>query len=69
MRYLPFDVDMFVELLNIATDYDKEEYLKAGERTWNLTKIFNVKNGFNRKDETVPERILSEKLEINEAVI
>jgi len=67
--FLPFEVDTLVELLNLATgfDYDKEEYLKTGERIWNLTKIFNVKNGFSRKDETMPDRIFEEKLEIDEA--
>lgn len=67
--FLPFEVDTLLELLNLATgfDYDKEEYLKTGERIWNLTKIFNVKNGFTRKDETMPDRIFEEKLEIDEA--
>ena len=67
--FLPFEVDTLVELLNLATgfDYDREEYLKTGERIWNLTKIFNVKNGFTRKDETMPDRIFEEKLEIDEA--
>ncbi|HDM22607.1 MAG TPA: aldehyde ferredoxin oxidoreductase, partial [Methanomicrobia archaeon] len=69
--FAPFDVDTFVELLNTATgfEYSKEEYLKTGERIWNLTKIFNIKNGVTRKDESIPKRILEEKLEIDEAKI
>ncbi len=69
--FAPFGVDTFVELLNTATGfgYSKEEYLKTGERIWNLTKIFNVKNGVTRKDETIPKRIMEETLEIDEARI
>ncbi|MCK4310300.1 MAG: aldehyde ferredoxin oxidoreductase family protein, partial [Methanomicrobia archaeon] len=69
--FAPFDVDTFVELLNTAAGfgYSKEEYLKTGERIWNLTKIFNVKNGVTRKDETIPKRIMEETLEIDEARI
>lgn len=69
--FAPFDVGMFVELLNTATgfEYTKENYMKTGERIWNLTKMFNVKNGITRKDETMPERIMKENLEKDEAHI
>lgn len=32
------------------------ELLKAGERIWNLERIYNVKAGFTWKDDTLPER-------------
>ena len=69
--FAPFNVNTFIELLNTATGsgYSKEEYLKTGERIWNMTKIFNIKNGVTRKDETIPKRIMEEKLEIDEAKI
>jgi len=69
--FAPFDVGMFVELLNTATgfEYTKETYMRTGERIWNLTKMFNVKNGITRKDETMPERIMKENLEKDEAHI
>jgi len=69
--FAPFDVGMFVELLNTATgfEYTKETYMRTGERIWNLTKMFNVKNGITRKDETIPERIMKENLEKDEAHI
>jgi len=39
------------------------EYMdKAGERIWNLGRIFNVKSGFSRKDDYLPHRTLSEVL-------
>jgi aldehyde:ferredoxin oxidoreductase len=69
--FAPLDVGNFVELLNTATgfEYTEKAYLKAGERIWNLTKLFNVKNGITRKDEKIPERALKEKLEKDEAYI
>lgn len=69
--FAPFGIDMFTELLNAATGftYTKESYLKTGERIWNVTRLFNIKNGFTRKDETMPTRILKEPLEKDEAHI
>jgi aldehyde:ferredoxin oxidoreductase len=69
--FAPFGVDTFVELLNTATgfEYTTREYLTAGERIWNLTKLFNIKNGITRKDETIPMRIMEDPLELDEARI
>lgn len=39
---------------------DKEEMLKSGERIFNLKRIYNISLGMNRKDDTLPERILKE---------
>jgi len=33
-----------------------------GERVWNLTRMFNVREGFTRKDDTLPHRIAKEPL-------
>jgi aldehyde:ferredoxin oxidoreductase len=33
------------------------ELLKVGERVWNLERIYNLKAGFTRKDDTLPERL------------
>ncbi len=69
--FAPFGVDTFVDLLNTATgfSYTEESYMQTGERIWNLTKLFNVKNGVTREDETLPQRIMEEKLEKDEARI
>jgi len=40
--------------------YTKEEFLKIGERINNLTRAFNVREGFLKKDDTLPWRILNE---------
>ncbi|MCD6363891.1 MAG: aldehyde ferredoxin oxidoreductase family protein [Synergistetes bacterium] len=45
--------------LNYATgfDYSFEELMKCGERIFNLKRLFNVKIGISRKDDTLPPRI------------
>ena len=51
-------------LLSTATgfDCDANEFVKIGERIWNLEKLFNLKAGFSRKDDSLPPRILSEPI-------
>jgi len=43
-------------------EYTKEEMLKAGERIWNLERMFNLKAGLTGMDDTLPKRILEEPL-------
>lgn len=33
------------------------ELLKAGERIWNLERVYNIKAGFSREDDTLPQRL------------
>jgi len=40
-----------------------EEFLRIGERIYNLKRLYNVKCGMSRKDDTLPERILHLKRE------
>jgi aldehyde:ferredoxin oxidoreductase len=40
---------------------------KVGERMFNLERAFNVREGFGRKDDTLPKRILTEPLHTREA--
>ena len=69
--FAPFGVDTFIDLLNACTGftYSPESYMKTGERIWNLTKLFNIKCGVTRNDETIPKRIMEEPLEKEEAKI
>jgi len=39
------------------------EFLEVGERLYNLKRLYNVKCGVDRKDDTLPERILNLKRE------
>jgi aldehyde:ferredoxin oxidoreductase len=43
-------------------EYTKESMLQAGERIWNLERMFNLKAGLSRKDDTLPKRLLEEPL-------
>ncbi len=62
--FAPLEVGHFVDMLNAATgfDFSEEEYLRAGERIWNLTRMFNVREGVRRKDDTLPPRLMEEPL-------
>jgi aldehyde:ferredoxin oxidoreductase len=53
----------FVELLNCAMgwDMDLEEFMETGERIFNLKRMFNVRRGISRKDDTLPPRMLTLK--------
>jgi aldehyde:ferredoxin oxidoreductase len=50
--------ELFAEMLCAATgvDYSTDEYLKCGEKIWNLERLFNIKAGLSRKDDTLPDR-------------
>ena len=43
-------------------DVSVEEGLKVGERIINLARAFNAREGIGRKDDTMPERIVSEPM-------
>ena len=53
-----------VAMLKSATgfDYDVDEFLEAGDRIWNLEKLFNMKAGFGKKDDSLPRRLLTEPM-------
>ena len=55
----------FHRWLNWITGWnmDLEEFLKIGERIYNLKRLYNVKCGIDRKDDNLPERILNLKRE------
>ena len=48
----------YAALLSALTgvNYSTEEYVKAGERIWNLERLFNLQAGFTSKDDQLPER-------------
>ncbi len=44
-------------------ELSEKDYLIAGERIWNLARIFNIREaGINRKDDTLPLRVFNEPL-------
>jgi aldehyde:ferredoxin oxidoreductase len=42
--------------------FTPEEVMRVGERLTNLAKAFNVREGFGRADDTLPERLMTEPL-------
>lgn len=46
----------------LGWDCTDEEILKIGERIWNLEKMWNLKAGFTKADDTLPPRLLNEPL-------
>ncbi len=51
-------------LLRAATGlpYSDDELMKAGERIWNLERLFNLRAGITGEDDTLPPRILEEPI-------
>lgn len=46
----------------LGLDLSDEEVLKAGERIWNLERLFNIAAGFTSADDTLPPRLLKEPI-------
>lgn len=51
-------------ILNLATgeDYTQESLLEAGERIFNMERLFLLRAGFTGADDTLPERMLKEPM-------
>jgi aldehyde:ferredoxin oxidoreductase len=52
-----------LKYLNAVTGWDisQAEILRTGERIYNLKRMYNVRCGITRKDDTLPTRMLREK--------
>ena len=52
----------YAEAISAQTgwDFSAEELMIIAERAWNLTRLFNVREGFERGDDTLPERLFAE---------
>jgi aldehyde:ferredoxin oxidoreductase len=52
------------QVMNYATGagYDEESLLEAGERIFNLERLFLLKAGFTKADDTLPDRMLKEPM-------
>jgi aldehyde:ferredoxin oxidoreductase len=62
--FLPFDVPEMIEMLNAATgfSYTPESYITTGERIWNTTRMFNVREGITAQDDVLPKRFSKEAM-------
>jgi aldehyde:ferredoxin oxidoreductase len=55
-------LETFVPCVSAATGvpFTLEEFLIIGERTWNLERIWNLRAGLTKADDTIPQRLLKE---------
>jgi len=63
--FMPLSIGDFIDGLKyaIGLKLSPEEYLKVGERIWNLTRLFNIREAeISRKDDTLPPRVFEEPL-------
>jgi len=54
-------IEETVEAVRAATGWDVsvEDLLRIGERATNLARVFNIREGFSRKDDTLPDRLFT----------
>jgi aldehyde:ferredoxin oxidoreductase len=60
------DKDDFFTLTNMATglNFNETEFWGLGERVWNLVRLYNVREGITRADDTLPERFFTDPLHL-----
>jgi aldehyde:ferredoxin oxidoreductase len=58
-------IKTFMSLFRYVTGWDANpmELLRVGERSFNLTRAFNIREGFTRKDDYLPKRVMEPLLE------
>lgn len=56
--------DELAEMLSALTgvEYTTAEFMKCGDRIWNLERLFNLKAGLTAKDDALPPRLLKEPI-------
>lgn len=61
---LPIALQNIADLMEAVTglSYTVDDVMKVGERVNNLARVFNSREGFGRKDDTLPERLMLEPL-------
>ena len=57
--------DFFARLMTAitGTTYEVQDLQLAGERIWNLERLYNLRAGFSKSDDTLPPRFLNEPLD------
>jgi len=56
--------DELAALLSATTGipYSTEAFMQAGDRIWNMERLFNLASGLSAKDDTLPQRLLKEPM-------
>ena len=54
--------EFFARILTAVTGipYTADDLMKVGERVWNLERLYNLREGFSKEDDTLPDRLLNE---------
>jgi len=54
-------VEPLVKVLNLVSGwgFSRDDFLKTGERIFNLKRLYNTRLGISRKDDPLPPRILN----------
>ena len=54
----------YANILSAVTgvDYTSEDLMLAGERIWNVERLYNVREGFGKADDILPDRFFEEKV-------
>jgi aldehyde:ferredoxin oxidoreductase len=60
--FAPISEENCVEMWNLAAGFDHtvESYLLAGERIWNLIRLFNLREGLDPMDDKLPPRLFND---------
>ncbi len=55
----------YANILSAVTgvEYTTEDLMRAGERIWNLERLYNIREGFTRADDTLPARFFNSPVE------
>ena len=60
----PMGIPEFAEMFSRATGIPatEDDLLQAGERIWNIERLYNLREGFTRKDDYLPKRFLEQPM-------
>ena len=61
--FVPWTVTQKTNIVKYVTGWDTSafELMKASERAINLTRVFNIREGFHREDDNLPPRLMQPK--------
>ncbi|MCJ7819148.1 MAG: aldehyde ferredoxin oxidoreductase family protein [Syntrophales bacterium] len=57
-------VEFFARLLTAVSgmEFSSDDLMKVGERTWNMERLYNLRAGFSKADDSLPPRLLNEPI-------
>lgn len=61
---LALSEEYFARMLSavVGINYQPQDLHIIGERIWNLEKLYNIREGFTKEDDTLPKRLLEEPI-------